>query len=84
MIAAEENTEKRTQVLIRALQDVHLAVVQKKLSSESFVLERVQWIRDQIEADSALEKSVRKAEKASKKHSARKQKEAKNQKERRN
>ena len=73
MTAAEENMEKRTQVLLRALQDIHLAVVQKKLSSESFILEKVHMIRQQIEVDIALEKSVRSA----KKHRAKKQQNSK-------
>ena len=78
MTAAEANMEKRMQVLLRALQDIHLAVVQKKLSSDSLILEKVRMIRDQIEVDIETEKSVRDAKKESRKHRARKHTEAKN------
>ena len=61
---AQQETEDRIKILLKALQDLHLAIVQRNISSSTPVLEQVQSLLSQIDAELEVENnspSTRKA-----------------------
>ena len=55
MEIAQNATEDRIQLLLKALQDVHLAVVQRNMASSGPMLEQVQNLLTQIDAQTEIE-----------------------------
>ena len=54
----QQETEDRIQALLGALQDVHLAVVQRSFSTGADTLENVRNVLTKIHADTEVEKKT--------------------------